>query len=907
MSDLDSQLPTPDPRRILLSRLAPPACAVFSFATSLSLWPESCVFVTLATIGLCLWMNTEQFEGLVRKRLIAELQQSTGGRVEVASFHWHLFYLQAEADGIVIHGTEAPGEDPYARVDRLRARISLLGFWSPSVRLNSLEIDHPAIHLITNNDGSTNQPHPIRPPKSATQNLNTFFDLQAGQLSVQQGVFHYDNRAASFDFQNRWAPLDFQARDVSILLRYIPALPASPSSQETYRIEAGATDLELIRSPAHRSSKNSASNPVHGYFQATLDLTRSAAFLRSLRLTSQARGAASHTLQFAGSLQDFTRPHWQATALGDLDMKLLDPVLGYPFAPEGIAHFDLDGAGEGGRFRTDGSVHIEGGSYIGTGVVATGIRFDAHLHADSERLLISSIVLRLRQGGQMEGAVDLSPWLPTGHGQAVLEASSPSRNRAPAKSVPVLLRPAPSTVPVNGKVTAQFKDVSLDTILDMVSRPPFQRLGIGALINGRATALWTNGDTKSVAVTAALNLSPPAPPPAGEAPANGIVDGTYTQRNGAVDLRKLELNLPASNLLAHGNMGAYPLTVPSALTVDFHSTNLGEYDTVLSSLGLHRNGKSGTAALPVALTGQGDFQGTWTGSLVNPRIAGSLKATQLAIEIPSVRPTPSTQPQFVRFDSVDVTGSYSASRIAIDHALLLRGSSKIALSGSLRAASAETSLGRVPGHSFVAPGRTAAAPSFDANSLLHLHLDANRVAFADVQPFLSQDLPLTGQLNSTVDSNVDANLQADGPIRSLGGSGSVQVNNASLYGEPVTRLRAQGSIASNVVNLTQVTLTHPAGTASSTGSYDLNSHRFQINAHGAGIDISKVDWLHRQGWSATGKLGFSVQGSGTFSDPQFEANASLSNLALGGEPIGVLEFVAHTSQPRAQLRHDHPP
>ena len=73
----------------------------------------------LASIGLALWMNTAQFEGLVRKRLVAELEQSTGGRVQVATFHWRLSHLEAEAGGVVIHGNEAPGEAPYARIDRL--------------------------------------------------------------------------------------------------------------------------------------------------------------------------------------------------------------------------------------------------------------------------------------------------------------------------------------------------------------------------------------------------------------------------------------------------------------------------------------------------------------------------------------------------------------------------------------------------------------------------------------------------------------------------------------------------------------------------------------------------------------------------------------------------------------------
>ncbi len=190
------------------------------------------------------------------------------------------------------------------------------------------------------------------------------------------------------------------------------------------------------------------------------------------------------------------------------------------------------------------------------------------------------------------------------------------------------------TIPVNGKVAAQFKDVALDTILEMVCDPPFQHLGFDARVNGPANALWIKGDNRTLSVGALLNLTPPAQAAQGKVPAGGLVDATYTQRDGAVDLRKLVVHLPSSQLEAHGHLGAYPMTSPSALTVDFHSGNLGEFDTVLRDLGLDRNGRSGTAALPIALYGQGEFHGTWTGSLVDPHLAGSAKATQLGVEIP---------------------------------------------------------------------------------------------------------------------------------------------------------------------------------------------------------------------------------------------------------------------------------
>jgi translocation and assembly module TamB len=211
--------------------------------------------------------------------------------------------------------------------------------------------------------------------------------------------------------------------------------------------------------------------------------------LRSLRITASSRGVKDRTLEISGVLNDFAHPRWQAKAAGELDLRLLNPITGYPNAPEGIAHLDMTGSGHAGKFSADGSIHVEDAAYIGTGVIATGVGLDARLHADSEKLLVTSIVARLRQGGQIAGDLSLEHWLPTATAK-------------PQKASDI-------TLPVNGKVTTQFKNVALDTLLEMVSVPPFQHLGFDTRLNGPATALWINGDVRTLSVNALLNLTPP--------------------------------------------------------------------------------------------------------------------------------------------------------------------------------------------------------------------------------------------------------------------------------------------------------------------------------------------------------------------------------------------------------------
>jgi translocation and assembly module TamB len=833
------------------------------------------VLLAIAVAGLYFWASSSRGEAVVRERLVTWLEQATGGRVEIATFHWHLLNLEADAGGLVIHGLEASGEAPYAQAGNLRVRLSILGFLSPRILLREADITRPAFHLIVYTDGTTNQPHAGKRQTRKESALDTFFDLQAGRVSVEQGVLHYEDRAANFDLQNRWIPLDFEANDVSLLMSYMPAIANAP---EFYHVEAGAADLNMSRGKA---------KPMNGTVRAVLDLSRNAVNLRSLRITSRApstthrfMGPATedHAVEFSGTLDGFTHPRWDAKATGEFDMKIMDPVFGYPFAPQGIARLDLDAAGQGGEFRADGSVHIDGGAYIAPGVNITGVKADTRVHADPRQLIVTVVDARLRQGGQVDGELQLSPWLAPVPGSATLKKPEGLQTARPA-SAPKLdpaVHPPPPFVPFNGKVKARFKDVALDAVLDMFVVGPFQRLGLDTRLNGAGTASWTSGDVNTLAVGATLNLSPSAQGVKNEVPATGFLDATYTQRNGAVDVRKLEVNTPASQVTAQGHLGAYPLTSPTALAVEFHSHDLGEFDTVLRDLGLSRNGKSGTEALPAALTGQVDFlRGTWNGSLVDPHLAGDAKATHLTIEMPVIEGGNSSPPakiaptQSVQFDLVEATGSYSAARIAIAHGLLQRGNSEINLSGTLDAAADH-------GHT----------PAFDANSVLHARMQANKVTVDDVEAFTGPMAINTG--------TVDAQFQADGPMHALAGSGWIELDGSSIYGEPVTRLRAQGTITNDLIKVASINASAPAGNLSASGTYDIKSRRFQIDAKGADIDVAKFATVERQGIDITGKLGFSAQISGTPDDPRVDGHATVSPLVLSGESLGGLDFVAHT-------------
>jgi translocation and assembly module TamB len=825
------------------------------------------LLLVVGLVGLYFWASSSAFENIVRRRLIARIEAATGGRAEIASFRWNLLRLEAEADGVVLHGREAQGETPFAQLASMRVDVDVLGFWSPRVLLRDLDLVRPQIHLIVYPDGTTNQPQPRR--KSTTHPLNTLFDLQANRVEVEQGSFDYDNRSDENDFQERHIPVDFAANDVALLLRYVPLGATAP---ESYHLDAGVRDLRLTRGLAARPE----SPPVQGHLQAAVDFTRNAAYLRSLRLTAHSKGAPDRVLNLSGELTDFSHPHWKAIVQGELDLRIMEPALGFPQTPEGIAKLNLAAQGQSDEFRVDGTVHADNASYIGNGVEARGVGLDARVHADPLRLQITNVIVRLKPGGQLEGDVLLDHWISPLSGAPVIEAAAPEirrgKNGKSQARIQATARPTahpPSTdLHTNGKVNAYFRDVALDSVLDMVSLPPYLRLGLDARLNGPSNAVWNNGDAHTLAVSTNFALSPSSRPVSGEAPTSGAIDATYSHRNGSVDLRNLVVTLPASQLTAHGQLGAYPISSPTGIALEFHSHDLREFDTLLRDLGLTRNGASGAAALPIALNGEADFRGSWTGSLADPHLSGDVSANNLTIEIPGANGA--AKPQPVHWDSLTATGSYSAGRIVVDHSQLRHGDASINVDGTLTAG---------------APSKTR--PRFDSTSLLHANLHATGVNAEEVAPFFEQKLPVTGLLS--------AQLAVDGPVDSLNGSGWVQLDKGSLYAEPVTHGRAQGKITGHLLQLSAGTLSSAAGTVTVSGSYDLQTRSFQVQARGAQLDIAKVQLLQDAGARATGVLQLSVSGSGTLADPHLDARASVANLTINGEPFGALDAVAQTA------------
>jgi len=146
------------------------------------------VIGALAAVALALtiYMNTDSFQALVRRRLVAEVERITGGRAEIGSFHTIPFRLQVEVRNITVHGRETATAIPLAHAENIVARLKISSLIRSELAFHEVILDQPVAHVIFYPDGTTN--FPGRTSAFSTQaSIEQLFSLSITRMDVHQG------------------------------------------------------------------------------------------------------------------------------------------------------------------------------------------------------------------------------------------------------------------------------------------------------------------------------------------------------------------------------------------------------------------------------------------------------------------------------------------------------------------------------------------------------------------------------------------------------------------------------------------------------------------------------------------------------------------------------------------------
>src|SRR5262249_15312280 len=157
-----------------------------------------------------LWYTTtESFQQMVRRRLIADLESATGGRVEVGSFHAIPLQFQVEVRGLTIHGREATDQLPYFHVESMVAKINLSAALGAKISFHNLVLNRPVVHIVFYPDGSSNQPVPRQ--QNPAIDFEHLYSISVDRLDVRGGELLYKDQRV---------PLEFSSNDVTASVYY---------------------------------------------------------------------------------------------------------------------------------------------------------------------------------------------------------------------------------------------------------------------------------------------------------------------------------------------------------------------------------------------------------------------------------------------------------------------------------------------------------------------------------------------------------------------------------------------------------------------------------------------------------------------------------------------------------------
>jgi translocation and assembly module TamB len=858
------------------------------------------LLLVLLLVGATFYTKTDDFQRRVGSEVVKVLEDSVGGRVELRHIDFNLWHLAIEVDGLVIHGTEAPGEMPYLSAEKILLRVRINTFLSHTVGkgpqshigLNYLGVEQPHFHLIIDKDGKTNQPTPRQQSNSTEPVQNTLLDLQAGKVEVSSGLAVVNDKAV---------PFNVAAEDLNVAVHYI-------ASTDHYGM---TVDLANLR------TKIGTQPEVQSKLHLTGELGRDMAELKSFDFST---GHSIH-LTADALVEHFAKPEWQANATGSIDLKQLGYLAGIEGFYAGSADLDLHGrncvvspqtaqknphfwqrhnkkplpAGvkmlppdpdcKAGYLMV-GDVKAHRVTYRIPNVRVHDVDAGAQIHVTPTELLFTTLTSTLPGGGKIAGELKIENWLgevPADSGTASATkvaatttantAAKSVRSEAPVKSVQVAAA-APVTHS-HAYLTVTVSDISLRTIMEITAPEHYGDLGFDTSINGPVKVEWggsVSDISHSVMVDANLDFIPTGLPNRGypsNIPLRGKVLGKYDGRTEVVDISQLSVSTPQSTLTTQGVLGVNEGDPLTNLQVNLQSRDLGEFDQTLQALGFQENGKKGSAAIPVVLHGTMDFNGAAKGAVRNLDVKGHVAADNVEVKLGTKTD--------VHIDSAVGDAEYSPySGVAIGSSTIKRGTAVLNVTGTFAPRKVMLKHGQFD---YV----------WDKESGIDATVKLANAQVTDVLQIagMQEKVPVTGVIN--------VNAHATGTINNLAGTGNVTLTDGAAYGENYQTVSVDLNVKGQEIDATKVFVAAHGMSVTGSGGYDLANQHIKAQLQGNNLVLSKLDTVKKAEPDADGTLSFTASADGTMKEPNLHAKLALANVSVQGKPIGELNATADSN------------
>jgi translocation and assembly module TamB len=648
----------------------------------------------LVALGLLIYINTDSFQSLVRRRLIAELERITGGRVEIGGIHTQPFRLQADVRDITVHGRESASEAPLAHVDRIVARLKLGSLLRSEFGFHEVILEQPSIHVAFYSDGTTNFPPRSAAPAGAATTVEQLFALS---------INHFELRHGHILWGDQTIPLDFAARDTSLDMDY-----SFLRRRYDGRLLVGMVDTKL---PDCR--------PFAWMTAVEFSLGSDSATVPSLKWNS----GHSH-FSATGQITDFRRPHLQGSYDAQIDLTEAAAIVRRPTLRAGTLELKGHGDWSLDQFATEGMMTLRDFGWKDDLISVSHAALNTGYTVTDQQLKLSKLQGKIF-GGSVTGDVELDQWLaPAQHLSA---AARKSLETAVISAAPPLSKsgqkaakqkPSPKAPAIQRAFVAlRVHDVSAEDLSAALTTPahPISRLHPAGLASGTIETRW-KGTARDAEIQFDLEMTPPAHPSPSRLPLTAHAKGVYRVADDALELPLFNLATPTSHVQASGTLSA-----TSAVHLSVNTSSLADW---LPFIELVR----GPAVFPVVLNGNATFNGNMSGSLSSPLIVGNLHVDDFDFALPA---SAGTSPLQTHWDSLSASLQLSFRAIALHNATLRRDDASAQFD-----ASATLDHGHLTG-----------------DTTFNLRADIHNADLAGLETFAGYDYPVSGKTDLSLQAS----------------------------------------------------------------------------------------------------------------------------------------------------------
>jgi translocation and assembly module TamB len=680
-------------------------------------WWKYLLFVAaagiLSVLGLLLYVNTDSFQSLVRRRLVTELERITGGRVEIGSIHTSPFRLQADVRNITVHGRESTSEAPLAHADRIVGRLKLSSLIRSEFGFHEVVLEQPVVHVIFYSDGTTNFP-----PRSVAS--------VTGKTAVEQlfalSINHLELRHGRILWGDQTVPVDFAARDTSLQMDY-----SLLRRRYDGHLLLGMVDTKLMDY-----------RPFAWMTELEFTVGSNSATVNSLKWNS----GHSH-LSASGEITNLSRPHLQGSYDAQLDLTEVASIARRRELRAGA--LELKGHGEWSldQFATNGMLTVTDLAWKDDQVSFSRAAIESGYTVTDQQLKLSKLQGRVF-GGSVAGDVELNQWLAPA--QRLTPAARKTMETATISAAPPLNKsghntssrkaaaPKPPAVQ-SALIFLRLRDLSAEDLVNAITTPahPLARLHPAGSASGTLEARWkgTPGDAE---IQFTLDVTPSLHPAPAELPLTAHASGIYHATDDTLDLPKFTLATPTSHVQASGTLSA-----TSAVRLSVTTSSLADWLPFVEVV-------RGPAMFPVELNGKATFNGNMSGSISSPQIAGNLQVDDFDVTLPA---SAHTHPLQTHWDSLSSSIQLSFHAFALRNATLRRDDTSVVFD-----ASASLQQGHLTG-----------------DSTFNLRANVHNANLTDLEAFAGYHYPVSGTTELSIQaSGTFSDPHGEGQIHLSNGS-----------------------------------------------------------------------------------------------------------------------------------------